>query len=315
MRILLVFTLITTVLVATGCKEQGKGVPLIFSVRVPKSRKMQQDLEALEQSKRLKTSDRKAIEQDIAAAQRGLGVPEGILWCLLYSKSQFDFTKNMNSTALTKGIGQLTETALSEINLDRDYYDPRTSVYFKRHLRLGDSPVNFITRDSTPLEAELSSPASSIQNLDQSQAPQSMALNRNQNLELAANSYFRIPIGVFASASYLNNRYQQLRSALDHLAISYDPVILWFFAAAAYESGTRSIYSLFTHELMSRGDKSLSHILSDMGAAHQYLTQKENLEYPLRASIPHEVDGGRIQSLTQTMENIMSCVLPENQVL
>ncbi|MBI2711373.1 MAG: hypothetical protein HYX41_00725 [Bdellovibrio sp.] len=316
--------------VSTGCKEPDKTVPLIYSVKVPKSRKLNAELEQLEQSHRLQSADRRAIEQELSFIQRGLGVPEGLLWCLIYTKSQLDHTKNMNSTSATKGLGQLNEIALAEFNHDRDFYDPRTSTFFKRHLRLGDSLVNFSINDLPTLAAESPATLDSENTREPSstalsgQEPQNITLNRVQNTELNADSYFRIPVGVVTTASYLNNRYLQLRSALDHLGIAYDPVILWFFAAAAYEGGTRSVFTVLTHELISRGEKNLSHILSDMETAKTFLTQKENLEYPIstlsgpdspRGLASESESSKKIQSITRTMENIMSCLLPEAKVL
>lgn len=309
MRILLIFTLITAVLVMTGCTPSEKSVPLIYSIRVPKSSKMILELEGLEKSKRLLASDRKLIEQDIASTQRSLGVPEGLLWCLLFTKSQLDSTKNMFTGVPSKGIGQLTQSALAEINYDRDFYDSRTSTYYKRHLHLGDNRVDFSTH-STQSELRSASFQGTLHLSGQTTGSVS-----SQSLDLNNESYFRIPVGVFTSAVYLNNRYQQLKTALDRLGVTYDPVILWFFATAAYESGMRPVYSVLTHELMSRGDRALSHILSDMGAAQEFLTKRRHLEYSFRRILPAETLENQIQALTRTMDSVISCVLPEHKVL
>jgi len=138
--------------------------------------------------------------------------------------------------------------------------------------------------------------------------------NKHSMPEQFHNSYFRTSTAIFASAAYLNNRYQQIKTTLDHQGISYDPQVLWLYAAAAYNKGSRTVLLLLTHEYMSKGEAALKALLGSSKETYKLLTHSERLDFPLRGIWTTKTRSKYIEELLRNMASISSCALVEPHV-
>jgi hypothetical protein len=269
-----------------GC-EQPRVKPTLFADEVPQSQDFKNELRYLEFTERLTKKEIQFIEGQLKKAEEQLGVPKALLWCVLFQESRFDSFKNALTRLPAKGIGQFTRSALEEINYDTNQYDVRTRAFLKAQLQPKALPIDF----------SLTPPKTS---------------NRKKIFPVQPiTSYYRTATAIFASAAYMNNRYQQLKKALDRQGISYDPQVLWLYAAAAYNKGSRSIFLLLTNEYLSKGEGALIELLNNSKATYNLLTHPERLDYSLREIWKKKTRIKYIGELLRNMEVISSCALTE----
>lgn len=277
------------VIFLTSCDRDSSDHNGIFTKRPPNSKELKAEVQYLALIKKLTKSEITFIETQLDKVQDTLGVPKALLWCVLFQESRFDPFMNAFTDAPAKGIGQFTGSALDEINFDTDIYDSRTSAILQAQLKPKNLPLDFTIKTS-PLNRMPGS-------IEKRLPPQPLT------------SYFRASTAIFASGAYLNNRYQQLKSALDHQGISYDPQILWLYAAAAYNKGSRTVFLLLTHEYMSHGEGALRDLLSDPKAAYSLLTHQKRLDLTLKEIWTKKTRTKYIDELLRNMEVISSCSL------
>jgi hypothetical protein len=255
--------------------------PRLFAEEIPQSPEFQKDLEFLQRTKRLKIDDRTKIESDIADLEAKLGVPHQLMWCLLFQESRFDPLKNSEADHGARGLGQFTPTALEEINRDTNHFDLRVGPLIQTVLDPDGLPLSFLLEETPKLNS------------------------------VPRTSYYRSSTAVYATGVYLNNRYQQIKKALDKKKIAYDPQILWLFAAAAYNKGARTILVLLTQQLSYGGDAGLGELLTHPKLSYSLLTREDLLEYSLRELWNPKIREKYVAELAQNMEQVINCAVPE----
>ncbi|MGZ3699619.1 MAG: hypothetical protein ACXWP5_15830, partial [Bdellovibrionota bacterium] len=263
----------------------------LFAQEAPQNALFKQELDFLETKRLLLASERQFIEKQLTKVEDTLGVPKNLLWCVLFQESRFDPMKNaFEEDAFAHGIGQFTQAALDEVNLDTDTYDERTSYFLDTLVKPQALPLNFAIqvphrrvrygRVARPIPRQSKS------------------------------SYYNTTTAIVASGTYLNNRYWQIRRALDAQGVSYDPDLLWLYAAAAYNKGARTIFVLLTQQFLDRGEKALSELLQNPKLTHFLLTRPDVLEHSLKDLWPSRMRKAYIEELSRNMEFISSCALP-----
>lgn len=271
--------------------EQNLGT--LMAREAPQSAFFQQELDYLEKHKILLKSERTFLEKQMNVAEETFGTPKSLLWCILFQESRFDLLLNANEPdATARGIGQFTPNALVEINSDTDQYDERTSAIFEKLLKPKHLPLNFELGFESPVRRKM--------------GRWWRVPKRDRT------SYFHESTAVLASASYLNNRYWQIRHALDTQNISYDPDLMWIYAAAAYNKGARTIFYILTQQFLLRGQRGVEQLLHDSKLTYVLLTDGETLDQSLRDLWPKKQRDRYIEELVRNMKSITSCTLPES---
>ena len=259
----------------------------LFAEDAPQSKSFKAELEFLHRTQRVTPQEKQNLESELENAEKTLGVPKSLIWCILFQESRFNPYLNATNGVLAKGLGQFTPNALSEINLDTDLFDPRTSLALKEKLKPKTLPIDFKLKP----HPKIRKPGTRLQTYP----PQPVT------------SYYHYSTAVIASAAYLNNRYQQLKAALDHQGLSYDPKVLWLFAAAAYNKGARSVFALLTREFMLHGERSITKVLTHPKAAYLLLTQPKKLDPPFGQIWDKATRKRYIDELLINMEMISRC--------
>jgi hypothetical protein len=277
--------------------QRVRAASTLFASTPPANKAFKAELRYLSNTKRLTEQERAVIESEVREVEATLGVPRALLWCVLFQESRFDAFKNATSPLPAKGLGQFTPSALAELNSDTDHYDPRTSLALQTILAPRTLPIDFHLKVKKRTKGKRA--AASVAPPFPEQPP---------------NSYFRTATAVFASGAYLNNRYQQLKNTLDHQNVSYDPEVLWLYAAAAYNKGSRSVFLLLSNEYMSRGAEALAALLKNSKDAYKLLTHAERLDISLRGVWKKEQRGRYVEELLRNMAIISSCSLSEHQI-
>lgn len=273
----------------TPARDHSRTIAL-FQGRVPESPAFQQDLEFLQSKGLLRKSEREMIEKQLAAVENTLGVPRNLLWCVLFQESRFDPLKNAFDGPSARGLGQFTETALQEINEDTDNYDERTGHVLSSQMKPAQFPINFA--------------------LGSRPGAQRYGRYRASLKDIPRNSYFHSATAVHASGAYLNNRYWQLRRALEQQNIDFDPELLWLYAAAAYNKGARTVFSLLTQQTVSRGPAAVSELLQNPTLTYLLLTDPEVLDRAFAEMWPKRTRQAYVEEMTRNMTYITGCLLP-----
>src|SRR5262249_30298022 len=128
--------------------------------------------------------------------------------------------------------------------------------------------------------------------------------------EIPRQSYFHSAAAVQASGAYLNNRYWQIRRALDQQGVRYDDELLWLYAAAAYNKGARTVFSLLTHQLVSRGPAAMSELMLNPKLTYMLLTDPEVLDRAFAELWSARMRKAYVEEMTRNMAFITGCLLP-----
>src|SRR5687768_9434495 len=86
----------------------------IFAKKPPQNLAFKKELKYLRDTKKLDLKEKQLIETTLLQAQEKLGVPQALLWCILFQESRFDSFKNALNSFTAKGLGQFTPPALVE---------------------------------------------------------------------------------------------------------------------------------------------------------------------------------------------------------
>ena len=259
----------------------------LFAESAPQSKSLKQELAFLQSTHRLTSEERLRIENELMKAETALGVPKALIWCILFQESRFNPYLNATNHVMAKGLGQFTPNALIEINKDTDLFDPRTSLAINSRLSPKSLPIDFKLKKIPRIRK----PGTKIKTFP----------------DQPITSYYHYSAAAFASAAYLNNRYQQLKSALDHQGLAYDSKVLWLFAAAAYNKGARSVFALLTREYMLHGESAVTKVLTNPKAAYLILTQRKKLDPPFGEIWNRETRKRYIDELLVNMDVISRC--------
>lgn len=227
----------------------------------------------------------------MSAAEARLGVPRALLWCILFQESRMDAFKNAFGDVAAKGMGQFTPNALAEINQDTNHYDSRTLAVMTEVTQPKGLPIDFGLKSRPRVERP--------------------GYRKKQLPDQQPTSYFNGRTAVFASAAFLNNRYQQIKRALDRQGVSYDREVLWLYAAAAYNKGSRTVLVLLTDYYLSRGERALSRLLTDGSQSVALLTHEKLLHAALKDLWRKRRRDNYLEEMTRNMQAISSCVNPE----
>lgn len=278
----------------SGCRDRTRDEDdKIFGHAAPQNYSFKKEIEYLETTGQLTKNDQKLMNDYVHQAYFTIGVPKSLLWCVLFQESRLDPLKNMNRTKGARGLGQFTRHALKEINKDTNLYDIRTEDVMRSQLGEDIFPISFKLgfRPSEDLmDRRNRSPA---------------------NITLPTSSYFHTKTAVFASAAYLNNRYNQIVKALEKQNIEYDPEVIWLYAAAAYNKGMKSVFNLLSDQRYYGGDQGLSELMRDAKLSYTLLTHAHLLDHSLRDIFPTEIREKYVKELTKNIELVVSCVTPE----
>jgi hypothetical protein len=288
------FAVILLAIAYGGCQssigEETKPATFQFTPEPPQNEPFRFEVQYLIKNELVQPKELHEIESQIIKLEQALGVPRALLWCILFQESRFDSFKNALSPLTAKGLGQFTPGALEEVNYDTDLYDDRSGEVIISELSPKKLPINFDLK--LPKKKRKHTSEKNIKFPEQK-----------------ITSYYRTKTAILASAVYLNNRYAQLRKTLNRQGISYDPLVLWLYAAAAYNKGFRSILLLLTHEYMKTGEKGLTQLLHDAKASYNLLTHSKRLDSSFARVWKKETRDKYVEELVRNMQVITSCSL------
>jgi len=182
----------------------------IFAQDFPRGRRFHEELALLRSRGRVKPENEALIRENVHAASRSLSMPPALLWCLVFQESRLNHLAGIDSGKPSTGLGQFSFSSYYEINFHLERYGSDSKQMLERVLGNDPRPIGAFRDDV-----------------------------------FHPSSYYFIPTAVAASAAYLNNRYHHLSSLLERRRIAYDADLVWFFAALAYNKGTRGVLSLW----------------------------------------------------------------------
>ncbi len=242
----IVFTFLTifTVLLKINFIDIRNRTPdsSIYAESYPNNDKIKQELLFLRNNKILDPQNEILINRTIFEVSRQLGMPSGILWCLLFQESRLNHLSNINEHYKAQGIGQFINFSFHEINYG-------LSRYSKDNLKM---MVNILGRDVRPV------------------LPLSLEIKK-------ASSYYYIPTAIVTSAAFLNNRFHQLEKNLKSKNFSFKKELLWFYATIAYNKGTRALLSIWNDIREKENREYFERILNDKNFSLNFFKNKKRL--------------------------------------
>ena len=194
----------------------------------PGSAAAQKELEQMRRSGRLAAEDEATIDRSVTLATRRLGVPKAVLWCLMFQESRLNHLLGLDATSGATGIGQFLFPSFYEVNFHSSRYSARNVDFLVDAIGYDARPIGAFRRDPTH-----------------------------------PSSYYSIPTGVAATAVYLHNRYLQLQWTLKRKGLTFNPDLLWLYAALAYNKGNRSVLNLWSEVRRQRGQRALDRLLNE----------------------------------------------------
>lgn len=259
--------------------DLSSSISSIFTSTYPASPKFKQELEQLRSNGTLKTEHEVLINRWISASSDALKMPPAILWCLLFQESRLNHLEGIEGNRPSSGIGQFSYYSFYEVNHHLDKFT-------KDNLHLF---IKLLGKDIRPIEAkkgELHNPS----------------------------SYYFIPTAVTSSATYLNNRYHHLASLLEKKGIPFDPQILWFYAAMAYNKGTRSVLSFWNEARRKGGSDKVEKLVLENDAFMTSVQDPHTLQKTLKQIWSAEESQKYAKELQIHMANLKDCVVaPEDE--
>ncbi len=261
----------------------------LFSATAPQNEQFKEELRYLRETFQLRKPEEDRLESSIEGAARQFGIPRSLLWCVMFQESRFDVLKNATESMGARGIGQFTRTALSELNLATDLFQKGTREYL----------LNVIKPYALPIAFKLEPPGTVKSQIE---------LRSKRTLpDQPVGSYFRTETSVAATAAYLNNRHAQLMRVLAEEKITFDPEVLWLYAAAAYNKGPRTVYVLITRQRLAAGDESIGEILQSPKMSLALLTHSELLDIALRNVWPTKQRPALIKEMILNLNAVRAC--------
>ncbi len=261
----------------------------LFAPTAPQNLQFKDELRYLRETFQLRKPEEDRLESSIDAAAIQFGIPRSLLWCVLFQESRFDVLKNATEAMGARGIGQFSRTALSELNLASDLFQRGTREYLLSVIKPYALPIGFQLDPPGTIKAQIE-------------------LRSKRTLpDQSLGSYFRPETSVAATAAYLNNRHKQLTRVLNEEKIPFDPEVLWLYAAAAYNKGSRTVYVLITRQRLAAGDESIGEILQSPKLSLALLTHAELLDVALRNVWPTKQRPALIKEMILNLNAIRSC--------
>lgn len=252
----------------------------IFTTRYPASRRFQSELERMRSQGKLKAEDEIMINRWILVTTQDLNMPPAILWCLLFQESRLNHLEGIDGDKASSGIGQFSYYSFYEVNHHLNQFTKDNLDFLMRTMGKDVRPIE-------PRKKDIHHPS----------------------------SYYFIPTAVASSAVYLNNRYHQLKRILEKNGLPYDPQLLWFYAAMAYNKGTRSVLS-FWNDAQKRGGKSqVEKLVLENNSFLRSLNDPVLFNRTLKKIWTEGEADAYAQELKVHMANMRDCVLTtQNQV-
>ncbi len=283
---------LTLASLVTACRDRPKDqTDIIFAHPAPQNYSFKKELDYLASTGQLPETELKTLNEYVHQAHTRVGVPESLLWCILFQESRMDHLKNLTYKKGPRGLGQFTRHAIKEINKDTNLFDIRTEDVFREELGSNVLPISFKLGFKPTEEME-------------------DRRNRNTPTELPTSSYFHAKTAVFASAAYLNNRYNQIVRAIEKQGLEYDHEVIWLYAAAAYNKGTKTVFNLLSNQRYYGGDQGVSELLKDAKLSYTLLTHANLIDHSLRELWASETREKYVKELTKNIELVVSCVTP-----
>lgn len=243
-----------------------------FTDRYPAQNHFQQELQLMRSQGKLSAKNEARISTAVEKTSGELKMPPAVLWCLLFQESRLNHLEGLGSERGALGIGQFSFFSFYEVNHHLSRFNGDNLSMFKKVLGKDVRPL-------LPDENNLDSPS----------------------------SYFSIPTAVAASGAYLNNRYHQLRAILDRRQLTYQPDLLWLYAAMAYNKGTRSVLSLWKDSQRRQGPAYLQQILVDNESFRASVSNPRTVLRTLKRIWPADQAEAYAQELRIHLQNMWDC--------
>lgn len=207
-------------------------------------------------------------------AGKTLGIPQSLLWCLMFQESRLNHLSGLKEGKLSTGLGQFSVSAFFEVNhhLPRYLSSPKSTL------------SDMLGYDIRPLSANIGDTS-------------------------AINSYYFIPTAVTATALYLNNRFVQLARIADERNLLYSPDILWVWAALSYNKGGRTVLALWNQVEKRAGGRELERALSSKQSFLSYALNTNLINQALRSIWSQRLLANYSKELITHVENIRDCAL------
>lgn len=246
----------------------------IFTQQYPASRRFQSELDQMRTQGRLSPENEILINRWILTTTQQLNMPPAILWCLLFQESRLNHLEGIEGDRSSSGIGQFSYYSFYEVNHHLDQYTKDNLDLFVRTMGKDVRPIE-------PRKKDIQNPS----------------------------SYYFIPTAIAASATYLNNRYYQLRGILTKNGLPHDPQLLWFYAAMAYNKGTRSVLSFWNDARSRGGDTQVEKLVLENNSFLKSLNDPVLFNRALKKIWTGDEADAYARELKVHMANMKDCVL------
>jgi len=252
----------------------------IFSTNYPVHHRFIEETSQMRAHRTISQENENLIQVSTLNASESLGIPQSLLWCLMFQESRLNHLSGLKEGKLATGLGQFSVSAFFELNhhLPRYISSPTTTI------------ASILGADIRPLSSD-------INNLS------------------SLNSYYFIPTAVTATALYLNNRWIQLARIADDRGLSYSPEVLWAWAALSYNKGGRTVLSLWNQIEAKEGSQGLSNALTLKESFLASALDPYLVSNALKNIWSKRLLAGYSEELITHVENIRDCALKKEASL
>lgn len=246
----------------------------IFSPTYPVHTRFIEETSQMRAAHKITQENENLIQVSTFNAGEALGIPQSLLWCLMFQESRLNHLSGLKEGKLSTGLGQFSVSAFFELNhhLPRYLSSPKAKL---------SSILGF---DLRPLSAD-------VENISD------------------INSYYFIPTAVTATALYLNNRWVQLARIADERGLPYSPEVLWAWAALSYNKGGRTVLSLWNQIELQQGTEALEKALTNKDSFLSYALNENLVRQALKSIWSKRFQITYSTELLTHVENIRDCAL------
>ncbi len=252
----------------------------LFSATYPVHHRFIEETSQMRAHHKISPENENLIQVSTLNAGETLGIPQSLLWCLMFQESRLNHLSGLKEGKLSTGLGQFSVSAFFELNhhLPRYISAPQTTI------------ASILGSDIRPLSSDINDTSS-------------------------LNSYYFIPTAVTATALYLNNRWIQLARIADDRGLSYSPEVLWAWAALSYNKGGRTVLALWNQIEAKRGPAGLSSALTTKASFLSSALNHNLVNQALRSIWSNRLLAGYSSELITHVENIRDCALNKEESL
>ena len=252
----------------------------LFSSTYPVHPRFVEETSQMRAQHKISTENENLIQVSTFNAGETLGIPQSLLWCLMFQESRLNHLSGLKEGKLSTGLGQFSVSAFFELNhhLPRYISSPKTTI------------ASILGQDIRPLSSD-------IENIS------------------SLNSYYFIPTAVTATALYLNNRWIQLARIADERNLSYSPEILWAWAALSYNKGGRTVLAIWNQIEATKGTAALSDSLSSKESFLASALNTHLITQALKSIWSKRLLASYSTELITHVENIRDCALNKEESL